>query len=427
MAAYEFKRSASQMANDALADFYFTTTIESKQMFYYDKTSGIWRPHAEELIRTVLRKKYPGISYGDEREVIHYIEDVTFKMSRNFQQNKGWIATKKGEFYFPTMDYSEGFDPTHNIRIKFDVYYEPRRKCPQFMKFMREILPDPQDRLTVLECLSTVFIPEMNLEKAYMFIGGGANGKSTLFNVFKALMDEDSYCSISIHSLIYNRFSAAELEGRIANIYPDINSTVIKELDRFKMIVSGETMTVERKGRDPNPLKPMTKHFFSANQPPEIKEDTDAVFRRFIMVEFKKSFLETRNIDLSSELIEEKSGIFNLLLQVANCLKKRKRFCYEQSVGELRIRWKEESNPVYNFINDDNLIIHDESATINKTYLYNQYVKFCSKKKYVIKQQREFTIEMQRLGFEEKRTGKERLWRGLRLNVDEKAEDQTRL
>jgi len=299
----------------------FKTVIESGQLFYFNKNNGIWRPYGDKLIRARLRDRYKDIPTVIEREVIRFVEDCTFINAKDFGPDYNFITLNKGELDIRDLDYVEAFDASHNNRAKFNIDYDPKAWCPNFLRFMREILPDSQDRFTVLEGFAAVLIPEMNLEKAFMLIGLGANGKSTLFNVFKDLMDIDSYCAVSIHSLIYNRFIAAELDGRIANIYPDINSTVIKELDRFKMIISSEVMTVERKNGQPFPIKPITKHFFSANQPPEIKEDTDAVFRRFVMIEFPNSFLEKTNVNLLEELVKEKSGIFNLLVHIARALK----------------------------------------------------------------------------------------------------------
>ncbi len=103
-----------------------------------------------------------------------------------------------------------------------------------------------------------------------------------------------------------------------------------------------------------------------------------------------------------------------MLVHIARALKIRKRFKYAQSVQELRIRWKEESNPVYQFM-ESGIIVKDKEAQVTKTDLYSRYVLFCMEKKFTPKQQREFTLEVQRLGYEEKRTTKERLWIGIRL------------
>ncbi len=414
---FQEKDSPSGLANSALGDYYFQTIIESGLMFYYDKLAGIWKPHGDKLIRTALRKRYPSILTIDEREVIRFIEDTTYTRSDNFQPNPDFIALKNGELCLRTQEFEGGFDPTHNIRNKFDIVYEPRRRCPNFMKFLKEVLPDPQDRLTVLECLALVLVPWINFERACMFIGDGANGKSTLFNIFKAILGKNSFCAISIHSLIYNRFSAAELDGRVANVYPDINSEKIKELDRFKMIVSGETMTVEHKNGQPYQIDPVAVHYFSANKPPEIQEETDAVFRRFIMVEFPVSFLDNKKLDLTEELVFEKQGVFNLLLKVARCLNKRKKFTFEQSVSDLRLRWHRKSNTIYEFIHSD-IVLKGAQYSVSKTALYERYVKYCLENNYVVKQQREFTIQVQKFGYTETRTTKIRSWGGLGM-IDE--------
>lgn len=412
------------MAEKSLGDFQFRTIIESGEIFYYDPKSGIWRPHGETLIRTCLRRDFPDVRGGEESEVIRYIEDVTFTRSENFQQSKSWIATQKGEIFLHNWEYTDCIDPEHYMKSKFNVFFRPRERCPRFMKFMQQILPDEKDRITVLESLASVFVPTLNLEKAFMFVGTGANGKSTLLKVYTELFERDSVCSISLQNLIYSRFAAAELEGKIVNIYNDIDTKSIKDLGRFKMIVSNELLSVERKGRDFKNIIPLTKHIFASNQPPKIDEDTDAVFRRFIIINFPQKFEGDKETKLVDELVEEKEGVFNLLLQVARCLKNRGNFLYEPSIKEIRLKWRDESDPVFQFLNNSGIIIKDPNSEITKSSLYSLYARFCQDKKYIVKSQIEFTKEMKRLGYEENRTAKDRFWRGLRLDTGKEAQEK---
>lgn len=406
------------MFEEAIQEFLFKTIIETSEIYYFDMLSGIWRLNGDKLIRTALRKRFEDISGNEEREVIRYVEDTTFLPSEHFKQDPNWLATKKGEIFIKNGHYEEGFDPKHNIQSKFNVYYHKGERCPNFMKFLKQILPDPQNRVAVLECLASVLVPDVHLEKAYMFIGDGANGKSTLLTVFKSLLDPDSYCAISIQDLIYARFAPAELRGKIANIYPDINTRSIKDLGRFKLLVSNEVITVERKGKDPRPMKPIAKHFFASNQPPKIDEDTDAVFRRFVLITFPMSFIENRITNLDQELIEEKPGIFNLLLHTARALRIRKKFLYEQSVQEMRVRWKDESDPMSNFLHNPNFVKKAPEGRVSTAKLYARYVRFCHEKKFTVKLQTEFTKGMKILGLEQYRTMKERGFCGIVL-VDE--------
>jgi len=428
--ALKLDLTPKRMFDEAITDFLFKTIIETEEMYYFDMLSGIWRLNGDKLVRTALRRRFEDISGNEEREVIRYVQDTTFVPSEHFKQDKEWLALKKGEIFIKTGKYEEGFDPKHNIQSKFNVYYHQGERCPNFMKFLKEILPDPQSRVTVLECLASVLVPDVHLEKAYMFIGGGANGKSTLLSVFKALLDPDSYCAISIQDLIYSRFSPAELDGKIANVYPDINTRSIKDLGRFKLIVSGEKITVERKGRDPRPMVPTAKHFFASNQPPKIDEDTDAVFRRFVLITFPVSFIENRKTDLITELLLEKPGIFNLLLHTARALRIRGKFLFEQSVQEMRVYWRDESDPIAKFLNEkSNIVKKDIEGKIPGSILYNRYVKFCREKKFTIKLQTEFTKAVKANGIEQYRTSKERGFMGISLVevqdklVDEKSRD----
>ena len=85
------------------------------------------------------------------------------------------------------------------------------------------------------------------------------------------------------------------MTGKLANIGDDINDEWISNTAIFKKVVSGDTVTVERKGKDPYKLRSFAKFFFSANSLPRLGrgKDSAAVLDRLVIIPFDAKFSKT--------------------------------------------------------------------------------------------------------------------------------------
>ena len=121
------------------------------------------------------------------------------------------------------------------------------------------------DRETVMrlqEWWATVFTKvKGTLQKSLFFIGEGSNGKSVFLDTIASVLDNVSHLELSE---LFDRFKISEIEGKLANICTDVETSKVMDA-RFKKIVAGETQSAERKFKDPFEFKPFSKILFSAN------------------------------------------------------------------------------------------------------------------------------------------------------------------
>src|SRR5699024_4107333 len=108
------------------------------------------------------------------------------------------------------------------------------------------------------------------------------------------------------------RFKTAELFGKLANIGDDISSEYIPDASVFKKLVTGESISAEKKGQDPFDFINYSKLLFSANEIPRLGrgEDSGALARRLIIIPFNASFSkedEDYNPNIKYDLQQEKA------------------------------------------------------------------------------------------------------------------------
>lgn len=405
------------MADHIVSETYFVTISgPDHEMFYYDKKARIWRENGEDFIWRMMAQRYPTHTKAMLNEVLHFIQGQTLLPREKFVSPKYWLNFEN-QGTDAKLNYSqEMVGPHHYFRNKFPVRYVAGAQCPNFTNFLREVLPEFEDRITLLECMAMVLVPQFNFEKAVMFIGKtSANGKSTIMKVMRKLFGDINTVSISLQDLIYDRFMGQRLDGKLLNIYADINAKQIKDLDKFKLFISGDMVTVQRKNGHPYEIIPVTKHFFSTNTLPEIEEDNTAVYRRFIIIDFPKSFEDCRDLDLLDKLTtkEELEGIMWYLIKIAKNISRQRKFTFEQSPEEIRMRWKNESNAVFEFIEHSGLISKSETSRITHQEFYSYYAKFCKQKHYVVKSTSAVTRQIKKLGYMSQKSNGEQFWLGL--------------
>lgn len=354
-------KTVDEACDYLLGKYFFKTLQDTKEILYYK--NGAYVEGGETIIGLECEKIFNDCTNHLENEVKGKIKRKTPCDRKDFDKENNFINAANTRLNLRTNQWG-AYSPNYLIRRKLNVRYDPHAKCPAILNFLRDCLPNGKDLVNVLEHVASILI-DLKLEKAYMYIGEGANGKSTFFELLRCFIGDDNISSISIHDLIHHRFAKAGLDGKIANIFSEIQRQEIKELSTFKMIVSGDIQEAEKKGKDRFKFKPIARHFFSANRLPELEDETDAVFRRFDLVEWTQQFTDTfdpKQIETDSgtykadpRLIEkittpeELSGFLNILIPIAKKLEKRKKLLFAKTIDEMKRVWREKSDSTARF------------------------------------------------------------------------------
>ncbi len=423
----EEQKDHLQLADELLVDFRFKTLSDTKEILVY--RDGVYEKGGDNVIFEEVYKRVSGCTISKKREILSAIQAQTFVDRTLFDNVPGLLCLENCILDIKTGKIQE-HSPNHLFRVKLPVYYDPQARCPKFLKFLNECHTSPEDKITLIEGISNILLGKsLNLEKVTMHVGNGQNGKSTLLKLVSDIIGIENTSSVSIHDLIEKRFTPAQLDGKMANIYADITDKEINNLGIFKMLVSGDSITVEHKNQPQFIMHSFAKHHFSCNKMPDIRDDTNATYRRFVVISWDVKF-EGNNVNrnLLDELQEEKSGIFNLMVENAKTLFRNKSFRYEQSISDISKEMKNQANRERQFL--FNNIEKNNSKFISKFELFSEYVSWCknsgvksvSSIKFNFEVSKQFGIDPER----RKISGQNiRVWSGISLKKPENQTFQT--
>lgn len=335
---------------------------------------GVYSDKQEDIEEAMIRH-IPALKKMQRQETIAYLQLKA--KHKNFASTK-YVVVKNGVFNLETWQL-EDFTPEIITRNKIPVAYIPGAYYEVTDKTFNKIaVNDKKIRSILEEILGYILFRRNEFAATFILTGDGSNGKSSYLKIIRKLIGSDNASSLDLNELD-QRFKTAELFGKLANIGDDIGKGYIKESSIFKKLSTGETLNVERKGKDPFDFTNYAKLIFSANEMPRINDFSDGLGRRLQIVPFKAKF--TPNDDdydpfITDKLLSDESMqyVLNLALKSLKRLLVEKKFTKSKAVEDELIKYQEENNPIISFVNNEDVEL--ERAVVGDVYL--QYKVYCA-------------------------------------------------
>lgn len=174
--------------------------------------------------------------------------------------------------------------------LQLPIDYDPDAQCPRLRRFAGEVLP-PDSAHLLPELIALCAMEGNAADQSVMCLGAGSNGKSTLLDVVKAALGGPANVSaVDLQAIGTNRFAAADLYQKLANIAADISSDDVGGTGPFKALTSGDLIRAERKYEHAFTFHNRAVLLFSANEAPHCQDATPAFFRRWVVVPFTRTF-----------------------------------------------------------------------------------------------------------------------------------------
>ncbi|MBX9656151.1 hypothetical protein K2Y11_21250 [bacterium] len=304
------------------------------------------------------------------------------------------LIAGKSDFQIPHT--SSYFSPVV-LRYPFD----PEADCPKFREVISFNLEDDTERIRLIqEWFGYSLTRNTDAQKFLVLQGNGNNGKTVIAAANEAMLGSENVSHVGL-DVFGIRFGLNPTLGKFLNIVGDTG-----ELDRvaegvIKQFVGGERLSFDRKNKEPIEALPTARLLICCNDPPRIKDRSDGIYRRMIMVPFERAIPDERKVQgmdkpewwtRSGEL----PGIFNWALAgLARLIKNGGVFTIPKvSVAALE-KYRDENNSARSFLKQ--CCRRNPACKAPKPAVFRLYREWCQERNCHPLGQDPFTKEISKL------------------------------
>jgi putative DNA primase/helicase len=243
------------------------------------------------------------------------------KSGDEFDQQDTLLAVKNGVIDLITGEFREG-DPSDYLTQCAGTHYDPTARAERWERFISEIFAGDPDLAAFTKRLVGYTLTGLTCEQIFIFCyGAGRNGKSTLFDVLRALLGD--YARNTAFTTFTRRRGESgheddlmSLEG--ARLVTAVESRSVAQLtdDTLKLIAGSDPITGRRKHEHTRTYFPKYKVWLAANNLPKVGDVTEGFWRKVILLPFNVRFEGAHEEKgLIGRLRTELPGILNWALE----------------------------------------------------------------------------------------------------------------
>ena len=174
-------------------------------------------------------------------------------------------------------------------------------ETPNIDRIFSEWVGENKEQL--YEIISYCTIRDYPLQRLFVLIGSGANGKSTFLQILRKFVGEDNVASANLDQLADNPFQISKLYKKLLCVMGETNFERMKNTNTLKALTGKDLVSIEYKNKGAFDAVNYAKIVIATNSLPETHDKTDGFYRRWVIIDFKNRFSEKR--DILSEIPDE--------------------------------------------------------------------------------------------------------------------------
>lgn len=377
---------------------YTTRQDQKSETWIYQK--GIFVPQGksfiEEHTRYALEEKYNQTHLNKVLAKIKadtYIEEETFFTTTNHEE----IPVQNGVLNLKTREIRPYNPEKDKFFSKLPVKYDEKTKCPAIHQHLKDVLKYETDTKVFYELAGYCLEQTHFIEKAFMLVGDGRNGKGKTLEILKRLVGAENCASIPLSSMKEDSFNLHQLHRKHINMAGDLNNTDLKNTGLFKSLTGRDLITAHRKFLSDLIFVNTAKNVFACNELPKVYDLSKGFWSRWILLEFPYQFLSEKEYNAIPEdkrenkkLMDpehvtkiltptELSGLLNKALDGLQKLRENKDFSYTRGSSEIKDFWVRRSNSFTAFTLQ--CLKENPNGQITKPVLRKKFAEFCKRHK----------------------------------------------
>ncbi|MEG2625926.1 MAG: phage/plasmid primase, P4 family [Christensenella sp.] len=348
---------------------------------FYEYQRGAWRFKADEQLQVYISEELGFYRTGARlSSIIKLIKSDTITTE---------TFDKKPLFNFinGTLELATGLFREHRpddlLSIQANYPYSPTASYKNWAKFIKQICNYNPKRMSLLQELSGyILFPTCELERIFVLMGDGGNGKSKFLEMLTAVFGSENRSSVTIAGLCAD-FQRINISNSLFNVSTEIKANLAGSEEYLKQIASGETISACYKGKNFIDFNPRCKMIFATNGQVKSKDTSDGLARRMCIIDFECKFVENParpnehmiDVHITDKLTSEIPGIFNWAYEGYKLLRSALNFTVTDDEERLKGEFKEASNPLITFMRE---FIEDcTDDRISYSELYEEYKSWC--------------------------------------------------
>lgn len=343
---------------------------EGEVWIYAGGTWHVMTPADQQWLLTLIQEGFEALGEPSKTSNLTAAWKRLTEHPGLFRREIAWagsdlIVCQNGVLEVATRQFHQ-HGPHWMAQRKIGVEYQPGAECPKFAKLLASMFSDradTEDYAGIVQQWAGAALAVSHLSreerKALLLVGPSRTGKTELSRVMRGLIG-DPVATPSVAE-ISERFGLSSLYQAAAWIRDDaINEGDNLDPQRFKTIVTGEPIDIERKHRPVIAgVELALPVLLTTNALPRARDKSDAIFNRAIVLEMTNVVSEEaapaarqkigvpRGMTLGSWLVaEEGPGILNWALEGLERLLERGAYDLPESVRNANQRFKDDNNPV---------------------------------------------------------------------------------
>ena len=358
------------------------TIFDRSRFWEYDEESGCWESMDEDLVSKRVMKM-------DGHPVFVRVNpDGTIKTSPLKLSNtkvrgavKCMATLAREDEFFKEQSFGvamlNGFFDGENLipqsednRATFRVPFEMVDEEPkQFIKILNTCLNNEDDVQLLREFVGACLTGHVvNMQQAVIFLGSGANGKSSILKILSELFGEEYVSAIPPQEMDqeYRRAMLAKARFNVVNEMPEAD---ILSGESIKAIISGDTIIGREIRKSPFAFQPKCGHVFSANALPSVNDASPGFWRRWVVLRFDHVFNKmNRRQNIVEEVVKaELEQIASWCLRSVPALLKRGSYKTSKAASANAQMWRKDAEQITSFIQDQEPGEH-KAAVLYQSY-----------------------------------------------------------
>jgi putative DNA primase/helicase len=325
-----------------------------------------------------------------------------------------YLPMKNGILHIPTKCLFPHV-PTMYFTSQLPFNHDSSADCPNFKKALERI---PKEAPFLQEFAGYALTPDTSHEIAVWLQGVPGSGKSTILEGFKAMLGSRS-AKLGLTDIERSKFALTNLLGKTLIYSAEQPESFITASYIVNEIISGETITVERKYFDAIDIIPIAKIIWAMNDLPRVSSANDGIMRRVKVIKFPPLSENEKSVSLKEGVKTEGAGILNWALEGLDRQRARGKFEIPSTVEDATKDFQENNDIPKMFLEDIGARIDntDQFCRTQSSYLYNEYREWCIKNSHKPLTSTRMANEWVRLGFTKMNISGVKYWQGVEVTL----------